>query len=411
MEHHKRPINFKDLTVKTASLRDRCMQWAEVRTKGNHPARRSYHIAAHYAQRMLILGGQDIREGLVGGLWALHIDENEAENEHWEEIPLQGEAPPALCRHSSVQYQDKWYVFGGTDHNQEHRTLFVLNFETWQWTAHTSADPACPPAIDSHSASLYVNEDTPYMVVFGGFINGNRTNTMFLLNMTTYTWSQVNSSTTGNLPAPRAGHTSIIHEHNLFVFGGTGEDTEKLGDLWKCDLKSYSWQHVEARGTAPSGRSGHSAIAYAGVMIVFGGVCERNRETNAMYVYDFAMDTWTQIQFETVIQDPASALLKEDASPSQKQSKAQASPSKSDSSSPPRPLAASKKRSPIYSGPPNPTFGRIVGNVPHPRDGHSVVLHGERMYVFGGDRGQMPFNDVYAYDLDETAVRTPVTAL
>jgi len=410
MEHHKRPSNFKDLTVKTASLHDRNLQWAEVRTKGTHPARRSYHTAALYADQMLILGGQDIREGLVGGLWALHIDENEGGNEHWEEVPLQGEAPPALCRHSSVQYQDKWYVFGGTDHNREYKTLFELNLQTWQWTAHTSPSPACPPPIDSHSASLYVNEGMPYMVVFGGFIDGNRANELFVMNMTTFAWSQVPASST-NMPVPRAGHTSIVHKHDLFVFGGSGEDTEKLADLWKCDLRSYVWQRIEARGTAPSGRSGHSVVAYAGVMIVFGGVCERNRETNAMYVYEFALDTWTQIQFETLVQDPTSAFLQEEASPGQKRPKPLASPTKADSSSPSRSLVVAKKRTPVYSGPANPTFGRIMGNIPHPRDGHSAVVYGERMYVFGGDRGQMPFNDVYAYNLDETAVRTPVTAL
>ena len=410
MEHHKHHTNFPELTVKTQSLVDRNLQWAEVRTQGSHPTRRSFHVAAVYGDRMVILGGQDLGEGLTGGLWTLRIDESEAENDYWEEVQLKGEAPPPLCRHSGVQYLNQWYVFGGTDHEQESRTLFVLDFETWHWKAHTAANPTCPPLMDSHSASLFINSGTPYMVVFGGFIEGNRSNSLFLLNLETLSWEEVIPSTS-QLPAPRVDHTSIVHESCMYIFGGTGEDTIKLNDLWKCDLLSYTWVRIEARGMAPTGRSGHSAVPYSGVMIIFGGVCELNRETNAMYVFDFALETWTQIQFDTIIKDPVSAVLQDDLSPAQKRSKPPLSPTKSISTSPSRQLTVARKRPALYSGPPNPTHGRITGNVPHPRDGHTAVLYGDHMYVFGGDRGQMPFNDVYAYELDETAVRTPVTAL
>jgi hypothetical protein len=43
----------------------------------------------------------------------------------------------------------------------------------------------------------------------------------------------------------------------------------------------------------------------------------------------------------------------------------------------------------------------VEGNRPTPRDGHSAVVdsHGF-MYVFGGDRHQMPFNDLYMIKLE-----------
>jgi hypothetical protein len=43
--------------------------------------------------------------------------------------------------------------------------------------------------------------------------------------------------------------------------------------------------------------------------------------------------------------------------------------------------------------------GVIRGKMPAARDGHSAVLHGEQMIIFGGDRHRMPFSDTYSFDL------------
>ena len=40
------------------------------------------------------------------------------------------------------------------------------------------------------------------------------------------------------------------------------------------------------------------------------------------------------------------------------------------------------------------------GNVPTPRDGHSAILDKDfNMYVFGGDRHHMGFNDIFVIKL------------
>ena len=43
----------------------------------------------------------------------------------------------------------------------------------------------------------------------------------------------------------------------------------------------------------------------------------------------------------------------------------------------------------------------VRGNKPTPRDGHSAVLDSMGfMFVFGGDRHHMPFNDLYCVNLN-----------
>jgi hypothetical protein len=59
----------------------------------------------------------------------------------------------------------------------------------------------------------------------------------------------------------------------------------------------------------------------------------------------------------------------------------------------------------IYDGPPAPALGRIRGRVPHSRDGHSANLYKDYMIIFGGDRYQMAFNDVYFYTINEKVLK------
>ena len=44
--------------------------------------------------------------------------------------------------------------------------------------------------------------------------------------------------------------------------------------------------------------------------------------------------------------------------------------------------------------------GKIEGNMPKPRDGHTgTIYEGRYLVIFGGDRHHMPFNDLYTLDL------------
>ena len=93
---------------------------------------------------------------------------------------------------------------------------------------------------------------------------------------------------------------------------------------------------------------------------------------------------WVLIQTETAINDP---ITPEDFDKNFKKNK------KSSMLEPGKVV--------FYSGPSSPLLGRVEGKVPHSRDGHSAVLYENAMIVFGGDRHQMGFNDLYCYYVRE----------
>ncbi|OMJ77866.1 hypothetical protein SteCoe_22467 [Stentor coeruleus] len=394
--------------------------WEEIRTTGHHPTRRSYHSAVMWGDKMVIYGGQDLKEGPQSGMWMIEI--SQFDQGDWEEMKIPDIGP--LCRHTAVLKGDLMYLFGGTNSHREFNRTLVYNLRTLQHREIVPDNPQIPPALDSHSACLYEDGTAAWMIIFGGYSIGERTNNVYLLNLNTEKWKQAKIS---NGPEPRSNHSAIIYRDHMYIFGGTSDEGEKLNDLWRLDLRTYAWENVVGIGNVPSGRSGHSAIVFMGHMILFGGMKDITKETNDMYSYNFATSEWVMFQYEHQIKDPVSNEQLEEfkksrispnkhanppKSPMIKKSTAELSPGqstmrKNTDSSPPDTINPKKKKT-LYEGPPCQTSGRIRARPPHPRDGHSAVYSGNIMIIFGGDRHQMPFNDCYVYFLVENTIKTPI---
>ena len=100
------------------------------------------------------------------------------------------------------------------------------------------------------------------------------------------------------------------------MFGGKDDDNYKLNDLWKFDLTSLTWTELVPAGAngvnseeesngIPMARSGHSAVIYQGYICIFGGIFEVTKELNDLQLYDIAQNRWICLFSQT--NEPASA--------------------------------------------------------------------------------------------------------
>ena len=86
----------------------------------------------------------------------------------------------------------------------------------------------------------------------------------------------------------------------MYVFGGKDDDNNKLNDLWKLDLNTYTWVEIKpVDGFKPLERSGHSCDVYDSYMVIFGGIYEITKELNDFHLYDFKKNRWITIFEET----------------------------------------------------------------------------------------------------------------
>ena len=348
--------------------------WEEMRMAPPLPPRRYFHSACISDFNLLIYGGQDISEGAFSDLWILHLSPSDPSQERWECVIASGESPGTLCRHSALVYQRNMFIFGGNDGSTESTTVYSLDLSTYIWRMVCLGSPG----LDSHSSVLHGTK----VYSFGGYLGGLLSNEVYIFDLESFTWSLAEIAVR---PEPRAEHRCVVHGSNMFMYGGKGTDSA-LSDCWMLDLNSLVWSEVRATGDTPGHVSGHSLCLYGDVVLLFGGIRDILKETNEMYTYDFANNSWCMIQTQTQVEDPVTPADVDQFNKKKKKKKQDR-------------LVANKNI--LYNGPPSPMQGRIIGKIPHSRDGHSATLFENYMIIFGGDRYQMAFNDLYCYSVYE----------
>ncbi len=144
-----------------------------------------------------------------------------------------------------------------------------------------------PDNRDEHTANVY--EGT--LILFGGFVKGERTNTMYRYYFKENKWEEV-KYLGHHWPCPRAGHSASIIGDQLIVIGGKDEENQKLMDVWSYDFTMYQWTELRPEGPVPLPRSGHSSCIYKDFVVVFGGIHEVTQEMNDLVLFDIKNIRW-----------------------------------------------------------------------------------------------------------------------
>ncbi|XP_065851932.1 protein GLUTELIN PRECURSOR ACCUMULATION 3-like [Euphorbia lathyris] len=171
--------------------------------------------------------------------------------------------------------------------------------------------------------------------IFGGCCGGMHFGDVLMLNLETMSLTTL--ATTGQGPGPRDSHSAVLVGRQMFVFGGTN-GSKKVNDLHVLDLITKEWIRPECNGIPPCPRESHTATLIADDRImIFGGSGEGEANyLNDLHVLDLKTMTWSSPE--------------------------------------------------------------VKGDVPVPRDSHSAVAIGNKLFVYGGDRGDRYHGDVDVLD-------------
>ncbi|GKT42458.1 tip elongation aberrant protein Tea4 [Colletotrichum spaethianum] len=196
-------------------------QWSRALPAGTRPSGRYGHSLNILGSKIYIFGGQ-IEGYFMNDLAAFDLNQLQMPNNRWEMLiqntdsggPAVGKIPAARTNHSVVTFNDKMYLFGGTNGYQWFN-------DVWSY------DPA-------------TNE-----------------------------WTQLDCI--GYIPVPREGHAAAIVDDVMYIFGGRTEEGVDLGDLAAFRITSRRWYTFQNMGPSPSPRSGHSMTTVGKAVVVVGG--------------------------------------------------------------------------------------------------------------------------------------------
>ncbi|CAI8022511.1 Rho GTPase-activating protein gacHH, partial [Geodia barretti] len=86
-------------------------------------------------------------------------------------------------------------------------------------------------------------------------------------------WEKLQAS--GSAPSVRFGHSTAVVGDFLYVFGGgsysDGEETVYHNDLFTLDCEKLMWSCVGQEGDVPTPREGAILVAVSGSLYLYGG--------------------------------------------------------------------------------------------------------------------------------------------
>mmetsp|Transcript_32372 Transcript_32372/g.31673 ORF Transcript_32372/g.31673 Transcript_32372/m.31673 type:complete len:190 (+) Transcript_32372:330-899(+) len=137
------------------------------------------------------------------------------------------------------------------------------------------------------------------MIIFGGFVQGSRVNEIYQYFFKENKWEKV-VPLSHIKPLPRSGHSAVVRENCLVIYGGKDDSHNKLNDIWEFNLLTHRWNQLipSITGYTPLSRSGHTACLYEDLMIVFGGIHEITREMEDLFFLDFKRNKWVLLYDE-----------------------------------------------------------------------------------------------------------------
>jgi len=278
------------------TCRERRWQWARPQVEGIAPEPRGGHtatlvgpvesvdgeaIGVAKAARIVVFGGHSGGgDGPTGydyfnDVFVLDVDDNT-----WKKPRCRGTPPDPRYGHSASLVENRIVYFGGKGPKTHFRDLHALDISTMTWYQ-GPASCGAPIARHGHSSTLYDGR----LFAFGGvcenylYFDGIQS-----LDLSSMAWKDL--PTTGPKPTARMGHSAILVDKHLLIFGGfaLSKEIEKatlncgdmlaacyLNDIRVFDLESYTWSRLRTHGIPPPGRYGHSMVTSDDAIICFGG--------------------------------------------------------------------------------------------------------------------------------------------
>jgi len=214
------------------------VSWEPVNCKGQQPGKISHHKSALFGHSVVFFGGISDND-----------DTNEAfsfdsTNHNWTKLKQTGNVPKARDDHSLSQICEKTFlIFGGFVEGSRVKDCYICkkvgNSLEWRLVEITSKESPCIRA--SHSTTVYNNK----MYIFGGQDDdNNKLNDLWEFCLDTGVYKEIILPADSVQPVARSGHSANIYNGQMFIFGGILELTKELNELLIFDFKTGKFSCV-----------------------------------------------------------------------------------------------------------------------------------------------------------------------
>ncbi|KAJ0392868.1 hypothetical protein ATCC90586_012180 [Pythium insidiosum] len=198
----------------------------------------------------------------------------------WSIVDAEGSHPPPGYGQSLCAIGRKLYLFGGTSGHVYVNDLYVFDEDTKTWRKEETNGRRPSPRY-KHQVATIGNK----MYVVGGGLYDPPKGPIdaFYLDVDTMTWHDVECK--GNVPRSRIAHTIVQLSRDpncLLMFGGRDDSGMRRNELSELNIATGEWRILEEESGQPDARDFHTAVMHEDQMFVFGGSngAERNNDVH-----------------------------------------------------------------------------------------------------------------------------------
>lgn len=251
------------------------------------PTARYAHSGTVIDNKIVYIGGQVAQKNRFNDFYFYDTELGQFSN------PKPRGNPPCISKHTTLEIEGLFYVFGGYDGIQKRFELSIFDPKKLTWeTPETYGDR--PISRSNHAASVIGNK----MYIFGGLLQSGTelidSNDIHVLDTTTLYWTRIEA--TGDVPEPRCGHKMVTIDEKLYVFGGGNGDnwSNKFNDLHVFDPETNVWSRPQTTGCVVDATTFASVFNIGRFLFVFGGgkLTHRGSVSKDIFVYDTVSRHW-----------------------------------------------------------------------------------------------------------------------
>eukprot|EP01136_Pigoraptor_vietnamica_P016895 Opistho-1_new@61340 len=172
------------------------LAWIGVDVSGTPPSARCDHVSVSYNNAMYVYGGYAEEDGVFDDLYKFDVLSHT-----WSKVNVTGSIPAPRTASQAAVFGSKLVVVGGmlseTDRNNE--VIYIdLALAAPSWVVVTPTGDVPPPC--TWSTALATSADG--FLLYGGVMGTYNSNSMYILNVTTWVWSKVTYNCSGQFYLP-----------------------------------------------------------------------------------------------------------------------------------------------------------------------------------------------------------------
>ncbi|KAK4202206.1 hypothetical protein QBC40DRAFT_276734 [Triangularia verruculosa] len=250
--------------------------WSTPHVVGDVPVPLRAMTCTTVGKKLVIFGGGD------GPAYYNDVYVLDTVNYRWSKPKIMGSDQPGRVpskrrAHTACLYKSGIYVFGGGDGERALNDIWrldVSDFSKMSWKLVSGPSPSSstssipgdkelrPKARGYHTANMVGSK----LIIYGGSDGGECFNDVWVYDVETHVWKQVNIPVTYR----RLSHTATIVGSYLFVIGGH-DGNEYSNEVLLLNLVTMSWDRRKVYGLPPSGRGYHGTVLHDSRLLMIGG--------------------------------------------------------------------------------------------------------------------------------------------